>query len=674
MKPVDVTSIKRVRVEPRVKQAMLDAASDPKLIQDYPKTIAMKAIKKFSEYYHIKMKPLVEDHYYDEIEKLLKKAYPREAFWKQSGSVKKGKRAEVTLPNPMPGLDQRNAGTTRYEAFFDPKGVYVIMDKLDGISLQIIYIDGKPAQAFTRGDSSKGQDVSHILPSLKIPRSINMRGRFAVRAEAIIKPGVFDRKHNSNTSKNGKFKATRNMVGGVINKLPTSKNYDEYKKYAADIDVVVYEQLEGVGAKAPISKQLSILKTLKFNTVWHRRMGSAVKEQLGDLYSTRIKRSEYEIDGIVVAKDVSYVRRPSLPKHAFKFKENNEAAMKTVTVKSVDWEISRNGTIIPTISIDPIRLGGVQVSNFLGHSLYYIENGFKKADAKLKKPKRALGPGAQIKVVRSGNVIPYIVEVLKAAPKGPAVPDMDYSVRGVHAVYTGRGTDGDNLRKVKKLTHFFVKLGVDGFKQSAFKKLFEAGYTTPRKLMKATTPKLAQIEKFGNVNARALPNEIKRVLDKPDFAKFVAASGYMPTFGQDRVQKIVDEYPGVVRWQDKSKRFIVNKVQAVSGFQQLAHEFAAGLPKVFKLADNLGVKLTVAKKAKPVGSKFADMYITFTGVRDKELQETITQQGGTVQGMKANTNILLIKDESYSNNKTDAAKSKGITVMPVDEFRRKYKL
>ena len=670
---VDSASIRRIRVEPKVKQAMMDAASDPESIADFPRTVAMKALQKFSEYYHRRNKPLVEDHYYDKMEEVLKKKYPRHSFWKQSGAKAVGnKRPDVPLPGPMPGLHHRKSGTKQLEDFFTVRS-YLIMDKLDGISLQIVYENGVPTEAYTRGDSTKGKDVSYVLSSLKIPRRIPTKKRFIIRAEAIIKPSVFDAKHNSHTAKNGKFKAARNMAGGFLNKQPTSKDYAEYKKYGRDIDVICYEILEGAGT-ATISKQLALLKRYKFDVVWHKKVDASVKDQLSEIYSQRIAKSDYEIDGIVVMKEVSYVRRSTLPKHAFKFKENSEAAMKIVPVQSVNWEISRNGSIIPTVSIKPIRLGGVQVSNFLGHSLFFIENGFKKADAKLKKPVRAIGPGAKIKVVRSGNVIPYIVEVVKAAPRGPALPDVDYDRSGVHAVYRGTGTGADSLRKVKKLTHFFVKLGMDGFKQSAFQKLFDAGYKTPLKVKRATTQKLNKIEGFGNVNARTLPGEVARVLNKPDFAAFVAASGYMPKFGQDRVQMIVDQYPQILRWKGKSSTFIKNKVLAVKGFKQLADEFAAGLPRVFKLADQLDVKLSITKKAAPTGSKLEGVYITFTGVRDKELQTTIEAEGGTVQSMKANTNLLLIKDESYSNKKTEKAEADGISVMTVDSFRSKYGL
>jgi NAD-dependent DNA ligase len=657
--------IRRTRIEPRVKQAMIDVSSNPLLIKDYPKTIQFQVLEKFSEYYHARNKPLIEDGYFDKIEQILKNKYPRHAFFKKSGHKAVGnKRQEVKLPSPMPGLQQMQMGSAAFLKFFDDKKAKVIMDKLDGISLQIVYIDGVPKEAYTRGDSTQGQDISHILPHLRIPRKIPVRGRFGVRTEAIISPSAFDRKHNKETS-SGKFGAARNMVGGVLLKQTSSKDYDVYKGYAGDIDVVCYEIVEGASASKTISKQLEVLKKLKFKTVWYSFISNQDKESLSSIYASRIKACKYEMDGIVVMKDIVYTRASSLPKHAFKFKENSESAMQEVKVLRVEWETSRTNNIIPTVAIKPIRLGGVQVSNFLGHSLFYIQNGFKKSDIKKNLPVRPIGPGAVLKVVRSGNVIPYIVQVIKAAPKGAQLPDIPYKVSGVHAKYSGT----DKEPKIKRLAHFFIRLGLDGYKLSTFAKLYDAGYRTPSRIMKLDVEDISRLDKMGDNSARGLVSEVSRVTNKPSFIKFVDATGYLKSFGQERVQYIVDEYPGILKWTNLTPKQIETRVLKIKGFKGLASEFGKKYHKIMDLADRLGLVLTVPKKTKATGKKLAGAFITFTGVRDKLLQEYIEDQGGTVQSMRTTTTILVIKDDSYSNAKTIKAEQSGIQVLTVDQFR-----
>lgn len=663
--------IKKAKIEYSIKQALGQLLTDPAIVVSLAKTMQIKVLRTLREYYTNK-KELLPDSHYDEIEELVKKSQPRHKIWKEVGApVQKG-RIEVKLPVYMPSMSKIKPGTPQLTKFMVPDLPYTIMDKLDGISLQLVYDKGVPIQAATRGDGSVGQDISHWLPYMRIPKRIPIKTRFIVRAETIVPVSTFDKKHDSTKNKAGTFKAARNMAGGVLNKMAGAKDFKKYQRHMKDIDIVCYEIQEGRTAGGPISKQLQLLKKLKFKTVWHVTTDNFTADDPGNslsqIYNNRIENSPYEIDGIIVAKDIKYSAQRSHAKHAVAFKENSEAAMEVVKVKSVDWEVSRNNTIVPTISIDPIRLGGVTVSNFLAHSLFYIQNGFKKSDAKKKPPVRPINVGAKIKVVRSGGVIPYIVEVVKPARKA-AEPDIPYKVKGVHAV----SVDSTDTRKVKRLTHFFVTLGLDGFKASTFKKLFDAGYTTPKKIMRLKESQLAKIDTFGSTTVKTLAKEILRVLDKPNFVDFCVASGYMPAFGKDRVQKIVDTYGDeVFDWANESRKVIVDKIQAVRGFKQLANEFASGLPKVFKLADNLNVELTLPEEELPEGDALEGLRITFTGVRDKDLQDFIKKQGGVVQSMKSDTNLLVIKDESYTSSKIDKAESAGIPILTLEEFKEQY--
>lgn len=639
---------------------------------NYPMTVGFTALEKFSEFFHSKNAPLIDDTVFDQFEDLMRGRKSNHAYFKKTGSRIGNKRAEVPLPIPMPSLQQLKTKGSALGKFFDTGGTYTVMDKLDGISLLVVYDKGVPSEAYTRGNGKLGQDVSHILPSLKIPKRISIKTRFAARAEAIIHVGTFSKKHDKANAKDGKFSAARNMVGGVLNKLPTSKDYAIYKRIARDIDVIFYEVMEGTSSDQPINKQLATLKRLKFHTVWHKVYKTdGLMEELSVLNNTRMKHAEanYEIDGIVVARNVTYRRTARLPKHAFKFKENSEAAMKVIKVKEVQWNVSRYGKIKPTVIVDPIRLGGVTVTNFTGHNLFYIMNGWKKEDAKRNMPVRPIGPGAQIRVVRSGQVIPYIVEVVKPARK-PATPDMAYDVKGVEAYFSGTHDD----QKIKRLAHFYVTLGMDGFKKNTFDLLYNNGYTTPGKIMRATPAKLSKLDKFGDTKVKGFVSEVKRVTAKPDIVKFIVASGFLPGFGEERVQAIVDEYPQILRWNKRTSSFVQKKVEALRGFKELAGQFAKQLPKVFNLADKLGIQLTLPKKEKAVGNKFSKLRVTFTGVRDKDLQAEIQKQGGTVQSMRADTNLVLIKEEGYTSSKVDKAMEKGIEVMAIDDFRDKYKL
>lgn len=663
--------IARSKLSADLKRTISQLLAQPESVEDLPKRKQIEVIQVLREYY-TNSKELLPDSHYDVIEDIVKDMQPRNKIWKQVGAAVPKGRIEVKLPVYMPSMDKIKPGTPKLTKFLDPNSAYTIMDKLDGISLQVVYEKGVCVQAATRGDGTVGQDVSHWIPYLRIPKRIPIKTRFIARAEAIVKTSTFDTKHDKTKNTKGTFKAARNMAGGVLNKLSGSKDFKQYQRYMRDIDVVFYEVQQGRTAGGPISKQLQLLKKLKFTTVWHITTNNFIADDpsnsLSQIYNNRIENSPYEIDGIIVAKDVTYTPQKAFAKHAAAFKENSEAAMKVVPVKSVDWEISRNNIIVPTISIDPIRLGGVTVSNFLAHSLFYVQNGFKKADAKKNLKQKPINVGAQIKVVRSGGVIPYIVEVVKPARKA-AEPPFPYKVKGVHAVSTSKGGES----RAKKLTHFFVTLGLEGFKQSTFEKLIALGYNTPRKVMRIKPRDLKGVDGWADKSIRDFTSRIAEVTTDPTFVDFCVASGYMPSFGKERVQKIVDEYgDDVLYWEDAEPEDVQEDIEQIKGFKKLAGEFAKSLPRVFKLASNLNVELVIPEPEQAQGNEFEGQRITFTGVRDKDLARYIEQQGGKVQSMKSDTTILVIKDESYTSSKVDKAENAGIPVMTLDEFKSEY--
>ena len=264
-----------------------------------------------------------------------------------------------------------------------------------------------------------------------------------------------------------------------------------------------------------------------------------------------------------------------------------------------------------------------------------------------------------------------VVEVVKASRK-PAEPPYEYKEKGVHAVYAGKSAQSSTSR-VKRLTHFFVALGMDGFKESTFKKLYDLGYTSPLKIKRIRVKDLEGVESFGTQTIKKLISEVDKCLNAPNFVNFAVASGYIDNFSLERVQKIVDAYgEEVFEWEDESTQYIVDKVQALHGFKQIARNFAVALPKIFKLADNLSVDLELPQKEEAVGDLLDGEKITLTGARDKEVQAWITQQGGTVQNMKADTTMLIIKDESYTSSKVDLAEERNIPILTLEQFRRKY--
>lgn len=619
-------------------------------------------------YYNDGKKP-IPDSVYDRIMEIYGERFPKSSRLKKVGAKIGSKRAEVALPNPMSSLTKIK--TSDKIALYTSKypGPYTVSDKIDGMSLQLVYIDKLPKQLYTRGDGTAGQDISHLIPYLSIPKRINVSGRFAVRLEGVASVSAFA-KHLSEDA-GGKFTATRNAAGGIISKLPSSKDYKEYVKYAKHLSMIAFKIMEGKGSELRASKQFELLNKLGFHVVPHKMFSELDFPTLSSFLNKRIKSNDYEIDGLVVEQDRPYKVSAANPKHAVSFKENSEASMVEVICTGVTWDVSRTGKIIPQINIKPTRIGGVNVSNFTGHNAFYILHGYLKnsdADKKNAKPK-PIGKGTVLKAVRSGQVIPYVVDVLKAA-KSASLPEVAYKQVGVHFVALDKGSN--ETQKLKKLEHFFTSIGVDGFKLSTIQKFWDAGYKSLKDYLNLTVEDFEAIPGLGRQKAKEYLTSLRKALSELTFAKLANASGYFEGFAMGRLEVIGDAYPDIMKWSG-SKRDIADRIRELSGFKSLADDFAVALPKLIKFASTYGFKTKVIKQ-QVISSKLGKIRATFTGVRDKGLELIIAENGGKVQSMKSDTNILIVKDLGYSNIKVDKARDAGVPVLTVEMFRKKYKV
>tara|TARA_Y100001963_G_scaffold159705_1_gene264719 strand:- start:720 stop:2669 length:1950 start_codon:yes stop_codon:yes gene_type:complete len=618
---------------------------------------------KLDDAFHNKMKPLVDDNTYDLLLDIYMDRYPRSKRREKVGHRLGNKKEEVKLSTPMPSLTKAKAGSRRLTLFLTGD-LCVLSDKLDGISLKADYVKGKLTQIFTRGNGVLGKDVSHIIPFCKLPKKLSKRLDISVRLEAVIAQKTFNSKFSKKSG--GDYSAARNFVGGQINS-PT--------KALKRVDMKVFEIIEGKGSEKPLSKQLSMLMNLGFDVVFH---GTVVptEESLSRYYAARIKASPYEIDGIVVARDISYKRTAKNPKHAVAYKENSEADMKIVTVQRVEYDVGRTGKITPRVFYKKTELGGVINDKATGHNIGYIINGYSKdAEAAAKKmgiklKKTPIGPGAKIKIVRSGKVIPYIVSVEKPAKSGkPQLPEINYTITGVEAYYAGDGAGG--TADLKRIAHFFNVIGIDGLKLTTVKRLAANGLDSIEAIMNASVEDFLAIDKIGEKKARGWHSQIKEKTKTLNWPTVAYASSVFPNFALSRLEAIFENYPKI-HHDFKKKALVQKKVEMLEGFKELASVFAENLPKLIRFIRKHDLKVKRKKKVKASGSSMSGFNVTMTGVRDDAITQFVIDQGGVIQNMRANTNLLVIKDSSFTSSKVDKAEEKGIPVMTVEEFRNKY--
>lgn len=578
---------------------------------------------------------------------------------KSSKNVGGVKNADVKLEVPMGSLDKfRTISKAKQAAFLKGKG-YVLSDKEDGISGAVTYDAGLPVLATTRGEEGTvGKDISKLIPYLNIPKKIPFKGRFIVRGELTMDKSVFQ-KHFSKD-----YKTSRNMGSGLVTRLD---DHDVAKKFR----FVVYEVQKGKTAGGPLAEQLDLLARYKFDVVPHKYVDEITEDKLIDYHDERKGSAGRDIDGIVVTKNISYKVTAGYPTHAYAFKINSLASSVLITVKDVVWEESRLGRITPRVEIEPTIIGGVEVSFFTGHNNFYIEHGYKQEFAANPPYKpRPINKGAMIRAVRSGDVIPFIMEVVKGA-KTASKPDIPYERRGVflYAVHEGKS----DVRVIKELTHFFTSLKTDGMQRGTVTKLVDAGYDTVKKIVAMSVDDWRRLPGFANKSAETAYANVQSCKAHMTFANVALGSAaFGEAIGAKRLDALIEAVPDLLEKIDLPQAGLVDIISDVRGFNKLALQIAKNLKKFAKFCKRNGIKLVQQKKAKVTGKSMFGQMVLFTSVRDKQLEEWIIANGGKLASTVKQATVLVVKDENSSNKKTEEAEQLGKPVLTLANFRKKH--
>lgn len=611
--------------------------------------------------YHANGKPPFSDLAYDTLKDELKERKPGHSLLKTVGHAvaPSAGRTKVKLPYPMFSLDKiKPEGTQVADWAKKNPGPYCESDKMDGASMEIVYDPGKPVKAYSRGDGTVGQDVSHIVPHLKVPQT--SKTKLVVRGEAIMSLNKFK-------SFSDKYENPRNLATGVVNKIRGKH------EAISHIDFIAYEIIEP--RKYKPSAAMALLKKLGFKVPNFKVLNTLSNVTLSNLLTERKKRSHYEIDGLVIEQDKVNKRPPAgshSPDYACAFKMMTEESVVTVKVIAVEWNASKHGAMKPRVNIEPTRLSGVTINYASGFNASFIKNGFRQKDESKGLPVRPIGPGAIVKVTRSGDVIPHIVEVVKGA-RVPDFPKSKFVWDGLDIKSTVVSDDS----KFKQVESFFRTIGVENIGLGVVAKFAAIGLDTVTKILTATSQDFMRAEGVQERSAKKYYDSIHSKLSDIPLPTLMDASGvFGKGMGTRRCMMVVKKYPSILKDSDLPFSTLVNQITQVDGFSSVtAQQFALGLPKFNQWLKKIGIKPAAIKKVKRVGTALLGKTIVFTGFRDADLSQRIVANGGTVgSGVNKDTTVLLVKDPSSSSSKTVKAKQLGALVMGAPEFIRKYKV
>jgi NAD-dependent DNA ligase/DNA polymerase/3'-5' exonuclease PolX len=592
---------------------------------------------------------ILSDSEYDIIKEYVERTYPSNKEIKEIGAPVI-ERNKVKLPYYMGSMDKIKPDTDVIDKWKNKySGPYVVSAKLDGVS-GLYSTENGNGKLYTRGDGTTGQDISYFIPYLKLPN----RENFTVRGEFIIDRHVFHEKYSKT------FSNPRNFVSGIIN----SKTIDIEK--IRDIEFVAYEIIK---PDLKPQDQMKLLEELNIVNVLYEIHENISNELLSEILVNWRSNYKYESDGIIVTDDKIYERLNKNPPHSFAFKMVLSEQMAEAKVIDVIWNVSKNGLLKPKIQIEPITLGGAVIQFASAHNASTV------VDMKL-------GIGAIVRIIRSGDVIPYIIDTITPA-ETIKMPEIDFVWNSTHVdiELSDKMNNKDMIHK--NITGFFTGLGVDGLSSGNIARIISAGYNSVPKILEMNQDDFLKVEGFKEKMANKIYDSVKEKVHDADLVTIMSASNiFGHGFGDRKIKLIIDEYPDIMISTDSYDEKIATLSKVKGMADRTSINFVEKIPIMIQFLEDTKLKYKLETKKKITAPIFDtshplyDKNIVFTGVREKQLMQLLEIKYNVKLSSTVNKNTFAIitKSKDDESGKLTKARSLDIKIFEIYEFKEKYNL
>ncbi len=631
---------------------------------DYINKLTIKQLEELIDYtqkaYHSDQ-PVITDEIFDLLCDELSSKSPNNPILKVIGAPVRDSINKVKLPFWMGSMDKikpASADLTRWLSK-NQGAPYIISEKLDGLSGLITYNLDKPGSVhlYTRGNGIEGQNIDHLTPYLPIPPVSSIKEKLAVRGEFIITKDIFARKYAKD------FPKARSLVAGLIN----SKNPDQAT--LKDLLFITYEVI--MPEMIQPSKQFRMLEAHGFTIAKYKKYDTLDSDTLVKILTEFKATSKFEIDGIIVTLNKEYTRNTSgNPKYSVAFKMSTADDIIETTVLEVEWNASKHGALKPRIKVAPVILGGDTVQYATGFNARFIVD-------------NKVAPGAKVRIMKSGDVIPYI-ESVSVQAKEPAMPkDVKYHWNDTEVDIILDDKDGSDEVVIRQLISFMTTLKIPYLSQGNITKFYNAGIKTIKQFYKLSINDIIVLDiGFKESMATKIHDAIHGVLDKPiSLMTLMAASNvFGHGFGERKLEPLLEIIPDILT----RSVITVDDIKTVAGFSdKSAKYFLEGLPK-FKefLESNAFLQIGNGKLVSSVekhqiqgdsSSKIDKLTVVMTGFRDKTLEQIIIDHGGKIAStVSSKTNVVIADDPAGTSSKLIKANEYNIPVVTLEAFKRTF--
>ncbi len=558
---------------------------------------------------------------------------------------------------------------------------YYCEPKLDGLAIELVYIDGILEVGATRGDGRIGENVTQNIKTIEsIPLRINkeflnkLRNKgfnipkeIIVRGEVVISKKDFEKVNKQRKKDNLSLYANpRNLAAGSIRQLDSKITAKRH------LNADIYDIVSDFGQKTHEEEHF-ILEALGFKT--NNKYNKLCKNLDGifDFYHSWIKKREtlpYEIDGIVISINNNQIFDKlgivgKSPRGAIALKFPLIEA--TTIVEDIKVQVGRTGAITPVAILKPVEVNGAIITRATLHN----EKEIKRLGLKI---------GDTVIVGRAGDVIPEVVRVFpelrNSKEKEFKMPEYCPSCN-TKLIKPGKDViwrcpnPKCFARKSKYFNHFVSRsaFNMEGLGPKIIERLLDEGLVSdPADLFDLKKGDLSPLERFGEKSADNIINSIQK-------RKTITYSRFIYSLGIRNI--------GIKTANDLSKQF-----KSIEELRKASLEDLEKIPEIgpvvsksiiewFKDKDNiefiekLKSKGVVYEKGKEQKGKLKGLAFVITGTLDsfsrEVAKEKIEELGGEVlNSVSKNLDYLIVGENPGS--KYDKAKELGVKILKEKEF------
>lgn len=643
-------------------------------------------IEKLNDAYYINDAPMVSDSEYDALYnelRALEAEYPEfdspESPTKRVGGAVLSIFEKVLHTRPLLSLDNAydaddlRAFNKRVEKELGEKPTYTVEPKIDGLTVALLYENGKLLRGATRGDGETGEDVTENVRTIRsVPLSITHDLPFEVRGEVFLSKAQFV-KINEQQERLGKepFANPRNAAAGSLRQLDS--------KIAASrgLDIFVFDVIngvEGIGAQSQIDA-FETLKKWRFKTT-DIRVFEHMESVIAYIETMQEKRHQlsYEIDGLVV-KVNAFEQRTRLgvtaksPRWAIAYKFPAEMAQ--TVIKEIQVQVGRTGVITPLAIFEPVKVAGSVIGKATLHNQDYIDE-------------KDIRVGDTVFVQKAGDVIPAVVRVdfdsrptvsapFKLPEFCPVCQSQTIRKEGEVAL---RCINENCPAKIKRLLMHFVSrtaMNIDGFGDALVEVFIEKGFIETLAdvyTLHEHRETLQNLDGFGEKSIQKLLEAIEKS-KKNDYYRLLVGLG-IPLIGEKAAKTLAKYFPTL-------ESLMVAPLEALTAIDEIGDKMANSLIQYFAQTESVlmierlksyGINMGTALKAVTEGV-FAGKTLVVTGTLVKfsrdEIKAVIEANGGKVSGsVSAKTHYVVVGENAGS--KAEKATQLNIPILTEEQF------